>query len=268
MSSRILALLASLGFGVSWALPPDARHPGGIAVIELPASVESARFQGRPVLVQPTDRGRVALVGLPLDLLPGPHQLETAVGSIPFQVDAKQYLEQRIYLKNERQVNPLPLDLERIRGEAADQRDAVAAFRAANPELNLILPVDGPISGPFGKRRFFNDQPRRPHAGTDIAAPLGTPIRAAAAGVINLVGNYFFNGQLVVIDHGLGLITMYCHMDRIDVSPGQLIVQGAVIGTVGATGRVTGPHLHLGVALNGAWVDPVLLIPEIASLPQ
>ena len=252
----------------AWANPPDARYPGGIARILLSQEVTSAQFEGNSVLITETPEGPSALVGLPLDLTPGTHQLATNLGAITFTVEPKQYLEQRIYLDNDRQVNPQPLDLERIRGEAHNQREAVAAFRAANPDLNLILPVEGPISGPFGKRRFFNDQPRRPHAGTDIAAPLGTPLKAAGAGVITLVGHFFFNGRLVVIDYGKGLITMYCHMDQIAVSEGQVVPKGAIIGTVGATGRVTGPHLHLGMALNGAWIDPALMIPDIARLPQ
>lgn len=251
-----------------WAAPPDARYPGGIARINVSEETDRATFQGKQVLITQTPQGRVALVGLPLDLEPGTHTLDTDQGVITFNVAAKQYLEQRITLSNTRQVNPLPLDLERIRVEAKDQRDAVAAFRATHPELTLILPVEGPVSGPFGKRRFFNNQPRRPHAGTDIAAPLGTPLKAAGAGVVTLVGDFFFNGRLVVIDHGKGLITMYCHMDRIDVTEGQTVAQGTLIGTVGATGRVTGPHLHLGVALNEAWIDPALMIPGINDLPQ
>ena len=180
----------------AWANPPDARYPGGIARILLSQEVTSAQFEGNSVLITETPEGPSALVGLPLDLTPGTHQLATNLGAITFTVEPKQYLEQRIYLDNDRQVNPQPLDLERIRGEAHNQREAVAAFRAANPDLNLILPVEGPISGPFGKRRFFNDQPRRPHAGTDIAAPLGTPLKAAGAGVI---------GELYkVTGHGVG----------------------------------------------------------------
>lgn len=262
------ALLVGLFPLLVWAAPPDARYPGGIARIVVSDATTQATFQGKQVLITETPEGRIALVGLPLDLDPGTHSLETDQGALAFTVTSKQYLEQRITLSNTRQVNPLPLDLERIRGEAKNQREAVAAFRATNPELTLILPVEGPISGPFGKRRFFNNQPRRPHAGTDIAAPLGTPLKAAGSGLVTLVGDFFFNGRLVVIDHGQGLITMYCHMDQIEVVEGQSVTQGTRIGTVGATGRVTGPHLHLGVALNEAWIDPALMIPEINTLPQ
>ncbi|MFK7996452.1 MAG: M23 family metallopeptidase [Granulosicoccus sp.] len=133
----------------------------------------------------------------------------------------------------------------------------------------FIWPVAGPVSSPFGLRRFFNDQPRRPHGGIDIAAPEGTPIMAAADGVVLEANDYFFNGNSVFIEHGLGLQTFYAHLSRIDVTNGERVTQGQVIGAVGATGRVTGPHLHWSVGLNGTWVDPLLVIDtdQPAGLP-
>jgi murein DD-endopeptidase MepM/ murein hydrolase activator NlpD len=135
--------------------------------------------------------------------------------------------------------------------------------RAINAgSLEFITPVEGRISSPFGKRRILNDQPRSPHSGLDIAAPEGTPIKAAAAGIVRATGDYFFNGNTVLIDHGQGLITMYCHLSKIKVELNATVEQGEVIGLVGQTGRVTGPHLHFSVNLNQARVDPALFIAQ------
>ena len=123
-----------------------------------------------------------------------------------------------------------------------------------------MLPVHGRYSSPFGLRRFFNEQARKPHSGLDIAATQGTPIKAAASGTVINTGDYFFNGNTVFIDHGQGLITMYCHMHRIDVKESEYVTVADVIGTVGQSGRVTGAHLHWSVLLNQTMVDPTLLL--------
>ncbi len=135
-------------------------------------------------------------------------------------------------------------------------------------ETDFDLPVQGVRSSPFGLKRFFNKQPRSPHKGLDIAAAKGTPVKAPAAGSVVETGDYFFNGNTVFIDHGRGLITMYCHLDTIGVEPGQAIGRGEPLGTVGKTGRVTGAHLHWSVLLNRTMVDPGLFLSEesLASL--
>ena len=121
-------------------------------------------------------------------------------------------------------------------------------------------PLAGVMSSPFGLKRFYNDQARRPHGGIDIAAPEGTPIIAPADGWVVDTGDYFFNGNSVFIEHGLGLQTFYAHLSKIHVKLGDKVEPGDLIGEVGATGRVTGPHLHWSVGLNGTWIDPNLVL--------
>ena len=244
--------------------------PGGIAAIRLPADADpaSVRYEHRRVLITRQEGESYAIVGLALGVKPGMHSLEamTLTGEplrLSFQVSDKTYQTQHITIKDKRKVNPEKRDLERIRRE---QQQIGATLRhwsdSAMVTLDFLKPVDGPLSSPFGLRRYFNDQPRKPHSGLDIAAGEGTPIRAPAPGTVIETGDFFFNGNTVFIDHGQGLITMYCHMSRIDVKPGQRLVTGEVIGAVGKTGRVTGPHLHWSVSLNNARVDPLLFLGE------
>ena len=152
--------------------------------------------------------------------------------------------------------------MKRIQEETKRSSDALRVFSQPIPPWTLISPVPGVKSDSFGSRRFFNGQPRKPHSGMDIAAAKGTPIVSPAPGRVVEVGDFFFNGNTVFIDHGSGLVTMYCHLDRIDVKRGDELNSGERIGTVGATGRVTGPHLHWGVSLNGAMIDPDLMLVE------
>jgi murein DD-endopeptidase MepM/ murein hydrolase activator NlpD len=164
----------------------------------------------------------------------------------------------------DRQVTPSAADLERIRNEA-EQMTAARERAYENDELYLdgdfIWPVTGRITGVFGSQRILNGEPRRPHNGVDIAANTGTPIVAPAAGVVVFVHpDMYFNGATVILDHGHGLTSVYCHMHRIKVEPGQTIEQGQPIGEVGASGRATGPHLHWGVELLQNRIDPKLLV--------
>ncbi len=149
----------------------------------------------------------------------------------------------------------------RINHELAEQTRAYQTFSPTQPS-NLLFdkPVEGPLSSPFGLRRFFNGEERNPHSGLDFAVGAGTPIKAPAAGKVILIGNYFFNGNTVFVDHGQGLISMFCHMSKVDVKLGQSLPRGGIVGRVGATGRATGPHMHWNVSLNDARVDPAIFI--------
>ncbi|MDM5071594.1 M23 family metallopeptidase [Aeromonas bestiarum] len=239
--------------------------PGGVAVVPLgnAAQAPAARYQDKPVLVvREEDRRWIAIVGIPLKSQPGAHTLTVNDGrTLGFTVGNKHYREQHIKLKNSRQVNPLAEDMTRINRELAEQTLAYQTFSPAQPS-NLLFdkPVQGPLSSPFGLRRFFNGEERNPHSGLDFAVGAGTPIKAPAAGKVILIGNYFFNGNTVFVDHGQGLISMFCHMSKVDVTLGQSLPRGGIVGRVGATGRATGPHMHWNVSLNDARVDPTIFI--------
>ncbi|MBF8779900.1 peptidoglycan DD-metalloendopeptidase family protein [Pseudomonas fulva] len=258
-----LSLLASVAQASYITRMLNKPVPGGVAVVDLgPAnSAPRARFDGKPVLVVREQDHWLAIVGLALTQKPGTAVVTQGSRSLPFTVGSKQYPEQRITLKNKRQVNPNPDDLRRIERELAEQTRAYRSFSPALPS-NLILdkPVDGRLSSRFGVRRFFNGEERNPHAGLDFAVPAGTPIKTPANGQVILVGDYFFNGKTVFVDHGQGFISMFCHMSRIDVQPGQALRRGEVVGRVGSTGRATGPHMHWNVSLNDARVDPAIFI--------
>jgi len=276
-AAQIFAAVAALAAfllpvaGQALELPRESRVPGGIAIIDLGAGDEppgSVVFNGHGAPVLKNGASWVAVVGIPLDTAPGKHAatLQPSRGDprkLEFRVTAKRYEEQRLKVTNQRHVEPSKEDLERIERERKRIDAALGNFAADRvPQFVLEAPVDGRRSSSFGLRRFFNDQPRNPHTGMDIAAPTGTPILSPAPGVVTDTGDYFFNGNTVFVDHGQGVVTMYCHLSRIDVKPGDEVATGTPLGLVGATGRVTGPHLHWGVAVNRAMVDPALFLAE------
>lgn len=242
--------------------------PGGVAAVPLGdgATAPVARYQGSQVMVLRDSNGEwVAIVGIDLKAQPGQHRLQVdAPGDAPevkFQVTHKEYESQHIKLKNRAHVSPEPEQLKRYQREYAEQMAAYASFRASGPS-NVLLdaPVQGRLSSRFGLRRFFNGEERNPHSGLDFAVARGTPVRVPADGVVTVVGDYFFNGRTVFVDHGQGFITMYCHLDAVTVEKGQQMKRGEVLGRVGATGRATGPHLHWNVSLNGTRVDPAIFL--------
>lgn len=261
-------------------LPKTQSVSGGVAVVPLGAHASAPNVtwkQGktvRSVLVVPNPKNGAqhwaAVVGVPLTA----HGMGNKVAkkdttltlevngvkrSIP--VKARSYPAQYLTVKNHH-VNPNQPQLKRIRRELTTMLKVYRSFSALDDWPRFTWPAVGPISSPFGLQRFFNQQPRRPHSGIDIAAPKGAPIHAPADGVVTVVGNFYFNGNTVMIDHGQGLVSMMCHMSRVHVKEGQRVSRGDLVGKVGATGRVTGPHLHWTVSLNNVRVDPAIIMGE------
>jgi len=255
---------------------PKARFvPGGVAVLALgpAAQAPKASFNGVPVLVVGDSKAWHAVVGIALTAKPGSARLqvqraqESAAAAAPappnldFTIEAVQYAEQRLTVAPG-QVDLSKADLARFQTERAHLIPVAATISPTLPAtLRMLQPTPGRLSSSFGLRRVFNGQSRSQHSGLDIAAVTGTPVVAPAAGRVIDTGNYFFNGNTVWLDHGAGFMTMLCHLDSIDVEPGDEVTAGQRVGTVGATGRVTGPHLHWSVSLNRTMVDPALFLP-------
>jgi murein DD-endopeptidase MepM/ murein hydrolase activator NlpD len=256
------------------AFPDALLVPGGIARIALGDSrqpMPQAFFNGKRLLITQQQQQWLALVGIPLDATPGEHNITVESGgqhqTLSFMVLDKHYPEQRLTLPSKKMVDGMsPAELKRIEAEKLTQSQFKAVWSDQAPQLDFSAPVDGRLSSLFGLKRFFNDVARQPHNGLDIAASIGTAVLAPANGVVIGTGAFFFNGNTVFLDHGQGLISVYLHLSEISVKAGQRLTKGMPIGKVGATGRVTGPHLHWIVYLNQEAIDPALFIAD--DLPR
>jgi len=269
----IVVLLCSLLFSLSIQaknnLPKTEYVPGGIAIISLKTKQRPiVIYEKHRAAVLKTRRGYVAVVGIPLSQPEGKTHITIKTGKKQwkqyFAVHAKKYPADYVtikYKKKKKYVKPNQKYINRL---IRERKLMTALFNHWRPEnhinMHFIWPVKGRISGKFGYRRYFNGRPCSPHKGIDIAVPTGTPIKAAANGIVVNTGRYFFTGKTVFIDHGQGLITVYCHLSKILVRRHQKVKQDQVIGKVGQTGRATGPHLHWGVNLNGTRVNPTLFL--------
>lgn len=274
-ATALCAIAVVLAMGLSAApafareLPAPRAVPGGVALIPLGASPQAPRvhYGDLPVLVAGDSGGWTAVVGIALAAKPGKASVVVAREGRAderrtFSIAPARYREQRLTVAPGK-VDLSPEDLARYERERAHQADVIATFSEPAPAtLAMSAPVQGERSPTFGARRVFNGQARAPHSGMDIPAPKGTPVLAPAAGRVIDTGDYFFNGRTVWIDHGAGLLSMVCHLETIDVNPGDTLSPGGRVGTVGATGRVTGPHLHWSVSLNRAMVDPALFLAD------
>ena len=273
MRKLLLIVALLLSANAQAATPTHSPRPGGIAVLSLPDSETSpgarptVNFADKPAMVVRRDHGWVAIVGVPLS-----QELGTTTASIAlpdgehrdlkFDIADHAYQEQRLTVKK----SYVDLSQEQLDRVSADRKIIDGALQnwrhVSDPEIKLQAPVEGRRSSSFGLKRFFNDQPRSPHSGMDIAATTGPVIRAPADGVVTATGDFYFNGNTVFVDHGQGFVTMYCHLSEIDVEKGEELLAGDFLGKVGATGRVTGAHLHFGTYLSGTAVDPALFLPE------
>ncbi len=267
MTERLLVSLFLVFASLAQAAPQHSPWPGGIAIVAIDGeSRPEVRVGGRPALVVREADGWRAIVGIPLEQEPAsPFEITIRRAGRPEEsrtviLQAADYRVQRLNV-DRKYVDPGQEALERIFRERDIIDAALTNWREQRIEdVSLAVPVPGTRSSSFGSRRIFNDQPRSPHKGMDIAAATGTPILSPMPGMVSTTGDFYFNGNTVIVDHGQGLITLFCHLSAIDVEEGQAVAAGELLGKVGATGRVTGPHLHFATYLNGTAVDPALLL--------
>lgn len=253
---------------------PAKPRVGDAALLHLRGAPDGASVEGmvdgHPLVFFPYAGGHAALVGFDLEVKPGAKSWQLAVlqpageprtarGQV--RVLSRDFPVQRLSLPP----GMVDLDPETERRALAEAEQLRTLYRTITP-LRLwrgafTRPVGGSEPGTgFGARRIINGKPRMPHGGTDYAAATGTPVVAVNSGRVALVGDFFFPGRLVAIDHGLGLYTLYFHLDSVAVGQGDPVERGQTIGAVGATGRATGPHLHFGAHVAGARIDPATLL--------
>ncbi len=269
--------LASPAVGMQVRVVPPSPRQGDVAVVFL-AGIHNARevegsLSGRPLAFFPYGEEYAALAGIDLESKPGKIAWKVGVvdaagsprkASGTVTIRARKFAVQRLTLPK----HMVDLDPETGRRAEAEAARLRTLYDTLSPERlwrgRFTRPVGGPGQGEgFGARRVINNQPRSPHSGIDFTADRGTPVVAANRGRVALVADYFFAGRLIALDHGLGLYTLYVHLDGVEVTEGAMVERGQTIGTVGATGRATGPHLHFAAQLRRARVDPA----DLFALP-
>lgn len=236
---------------------------GGLLVEEISENEYKKGFKLNNVnLLTYTEGYKYFLIyGIPYNSKIGPNVIKITSNSnlidkvISFEVRNKDFQTQYIAV-SKKYTTPSKIDLLRIKKERGLLISSKKKWIDINPELKFIHPVKGTVTGVYGTRRFYNKQEGKAHNGLDIAAKKGTTIMAPSAGSVLLTGNYFYNGKFVFLDHGRGLKSIFIHMDKINVSKGQIIKKGEKIGEVGSTGKSTGAHLHWSLILNGIYINP------------
>jgi murein DD-endopeptidase MepM/ murein hydrolase activator NlpD len=268
LAALLPALTAPQGSAIAVTATARSIQPGEVVVLTI-AGPDAAT----PVTVRAFDRDwptfadgrrRRVLIGIDLAVTPGRYPVAIAAGeartTYPLVVKARAFATRRLTVDPDL-VNPPPEALERI---AQETRELERAWtESANVNLwdgPFVRPVKEAANSAFGTRSFYNGQARTPHGGADFASPEGTPIASPNAGRVVLAASRYFTGGTVVIDHGLGLFSLFAHLSTLDVKVGDTVKPGTIVGNVGSTGRVTGPHLHWAVRANGARVDPLSLL--------
>ena len=280
MIATLIAAAALTVTPVSRAMQPgepvllSITGPRAISAVKVTAfQVDTPGFMPDPA----DARHWTALIGIDLDTRPGAYSVHVAATSeqgpvaadIQIRVVAKKFPTRRLSV-DEAFVNPPESARARIDAESKETAAIFAASASSRLWTTFVRPVPQPANSAFGTRSVFNGQPRNAHSGADFLSPAGTPVKAAAAGKIMLAKNLYYSGNTVIIDHGLGVFSLFAHLSRIDVAAGATVTEKDVIGLVGATGRVTGPHLHWTVRVAGARVDPlgVLAVLSRPAVPK
>lgn len=270
----VAAIAINASTGADAALPRESRVPGGVALIgvgDSTAARPSASSDGVPVWVSRRGAEWVAVVGLPLAATEGERQIEVrsadgVARTVRFAITAKHYPVQHVTLRDNAMVEPPAPVLARIEREAEHLKHLRSVWREApSTSAAFVLPATGRLSGRFGGSRVLNGKPRAPHAGLDVAIPTGTTVVAPGDGIVLDVGDYYFCGKTMYIDHGNGLLSAFCHLSDWQVKAGDVVRQGQPVARSGATGRASGPHLHWSVMLNGTSVEPELFLPPMRS---
>jgi murein DD-endopeptidase MepM/ murein hydrolase activator NlpD len=257
--------------GLSISLSLQSVHPGDVVRVDLGGASEAERpagtVFGKSLAFAFDPAGGVwrALIGVDLDTKPDTYRLAVTAGGAPRTADATFRVAPKTFSVRRLKVaagfvNPPADALEQI---ARDARILTGIFAAATPTRwtgAFLSPVDGTPTSNFGTRSYFNGVPRSPHAGVDFMSGTGTPIRGAGHGIVALAEPLYFTGNTVIVDHGAGLYSLFAHLSAFRVAKGDPVAPDTIVGLVGATGRVTGPHLHWSVRLNGARVDPLSLV--------